>query len=248
MRPVLLGNRHDGVIVKVVVVQGVEPHHAQHVRQPAQVRVGDKARLAQWIIAQPQQRRHINRLELRIHRHPVAILNNPVEVRRFTVHQYQLHLGVRHAQRLDHVLGGRGTRARAGKFLLAPLRGEEVVQFFIEAEGGGGHYLYWRWPLWSHYAVTVTGCDAQRQASRAGGQWAPRRWLMIPCKRRLALRCVAATRVVIVLEFPHERALPRAKNCEPSTVLTLSATASSSALGVNDDVVTIIPQVPSGYL
>jgi len=44
-----------------------------------------------------------------------------------------------HIQRLDHVLGRRRPRSGAGEFLLPPIRREEIVQFFIEAESGGDH-------------------------------------------------------------------------------------------------------------
>lgn len=120
-------------------MQRVEPEHAQHAGEPAEVRVRHEARLAQGTLAQPQQGRHVQRLEAGIHRHPVAVLELPAEVHRLAIDQDQLDLGVRHAERLDHVLGGRRARARHREFLLAPDRREEIVQFFIEAEGGGDH-------------------------------------------------------------------------------------------------------------
>jgi len=135
------GEVDDLAIIEVVAVEGVEAGHAQQVGQAAEVRVGDEARLAQRPLAQAQQGRHVEGLELRIDADAVAVGDQPAEADRLAVDQDQLDFSMGDSQRLDHVLDGGGAGAGRGEIPLAPLRREEVVQLLVEAEGGGDHTL-----------------------------------------------------------------------------------------------------------
>ncbi|MNN44656.1 hypothetical protein D3C81_1589550 [compost metagenome] len=131
------GNPRDLAVFEMIVVERVEAGHAQQVRQAAQVGIGNETGLAQWLIAHAEQGRDVERLEGGIDGHAVAVLQGAVERHRFAIDQDQLHLGVRHAERLDHVLD-RG-RAGAGHddVLVASGVRQEIVQLLVEAEGGG---------------------------------------------------------------------------------------------------------------
>jgi len=123
----------------MVVVERVEAGHAQQVRQAAQVGVGHEARRAQRPGAHAQQRRDVERLELGIYGHAVAVCHHALERRRFAVDEDYLHLGMWHAQRLDHVLDRGRARARARQVPAARRWRQKVVQFLVETEGGGDH-------------------------------------------------------------------------------------------------------------
>ena len=64
--------------------------------QPAQMRIGDEARHAQGLAAHAQQRRDIERFELRIDGHAIALAQQAFEADRLAVDQHQFNLGVRH--------------------------------------------------------------------------------------------------------------------------------------------------------
>jgi len=132
----------DLSVVEAVVIKGVVTHHAQQVRQPAEVSVGDESAVAQRPRAQAQQRRHVEGLEHRVDRHPVVVGEQAVEAYRLAVDQDQLDLGVRHAERLDHVLRRCGPRAARAELVPAPVGREKVVQLLVEAEVGDDHVLH----------------------------------------------------------------------------------------------------------
>ena len=130
------GDGDDLGIIAVVVVERVEAGQAQQAREAAEVGVGDEAGDAQRRGAHAQQRRHVEGLEAGIDRHPVAVAQQALEADRFAIDQHQLDLGMRHAQRLDHVLD-RGGAGAAGLERVPPvIRREEVVEFLVEAERG----------------------------------------------------------------------------------------------------------------
>ena len=61
-------------------------------------------------------------------------LEHAVEAHGLAVDEHQLHFGVRHTQRLDHVFGGRAWRTAALERPLAMLGRQEFVQLLVEAE------------------------------------------------------------------------------------------------------------------
>ncbi|MCY1304494.1 hypothetical protein D9M70_542520 [compost metagenome] len=81
----------------------------------------------------------VQRFQPRIDGQAVAIEDHPFEADRFAVEQHQLDLGMRHPERLDHVLHRGGRRAGAGKHLPTPRGREEVVELLVEAECGPDH-------------------------------------------------------------------------------------------------------------
>ena len=101
--------------------------------------VGHEARVAQRLFAHAQQRRDVERLELGVNGHAVALAQERAEADRRAIEQDQLDLGVRNAERLDHVLGGGGAGAGHGELAPPPLGGEEIVQLLVEAESRRHH-------------------------------------------------------------------------------------------------------------
>ena len=113
----------DLLVADPVVVQGVEAEQPQQAGEPAQVHIGDEAGRAQRPIAHAQQRRDVERLEFRIHGHPVAVAQRANEADRLAVHEHQFDLRVRHAERFDRVLYGGPRRATARELAATPLGG-----------------------------------------------------------------------------------------------------------------------------
>ncbi|MNZ96997.1 hypothetical protein D3C78_1162170 [compost metagenome] len=133
------GDLGDPVVLEVVIVQRIEATHAQQVGQPAEVGVGDEAQHPQRMSVHLELRIDVQRFQPRIDGQAVAIEDHPFEADRFAVEQHQLDLGVRHPERLDHVLHRGGRRAGAGKHLPTPRGREEVVELLVEAECGPDH-------------------------------------------------------------------------------------------------------------
>ncbi len=133
------GARADLDIGKAVVVQRVEPEHAQQPREPAEVRVGDEARHAQRLRAHAQQRRDVEAFEHRIDADAIAVAHAIPEAHRDAVGDDQLDLGVRHADRLDRVLHRRRTRASELELAPPPLRRHEIVQLLIKPKTRNDH-------------------------------------------------------------------------------------------------------------
>src|SRR6185503_2589638 len=80
------------------------------------------------------QWRDIEPLELRIYGNAFAAVQAAIKAHRTAVHENQIDLGVRHAERFDRIFDRRraGDRSRDGS--LALLCWKVVVQFFVEAE------------------------------------------------------------------------------------------------------------------
>ena len=77
--------------------------------------------------------------EVRIHGHPIAVPQAAGKANRLPAHQHQRHLGMRHAQRLDHVLDA-GIRRKGGfKVLLAAVPRQEIIQSGVEAKSRRRH-------------------------------------------------------------------------------------------------------------
>ncbi len=130
--------RHLGVLV-VVAVERVEAAQAQVARQRAQLGVEHEADAAQGRSADLEHGRDIERLEHRVDRDALAVAHDVVEAHRLAVDEDQLDLGVRHAQRLDHVLDRRAPVELVRELDLAPLGRQEIVELLVEAEPRPGH-------------------------------------------------------------------------------------------------------------
>jgi hypothetical protein len=103
--------------------------------------VEHEPRLAQRSRTQPHERRHVERLEHRIHAHVLALTHLVDEVHGLAVHQDHLDLGVGYPERLRQVLdsgaGGHLERERPAP----PVRWQEVVQLGIEADFDAAAHL-----------------------------------------------------------------------------------------------------------
>ncbi|MNZ79435.1 hypothetical protein D3C78_980380 [compost metagenome] len=86
-----------------------------------------------------EQRADVQRFELGIHRQPVIVEDHPLQAHRLAVEQHQFDLGVRHPERLDHVLDRRPLRALAGEGLPPPFGRQKIVELIKEAESCTGH-------------------------------------------------------------------------------------------------------------
>ncbi len=126
-------------VLDVVAVGAVEAAQAQVARQRAQMAVEHEAQGAQWLGTERQLRADVEGLEDGIDRHAVAVADDVVEVHGDAVGDDQLHLGVGHAERLDHVLDRCTSVECVHERRLASLGREEVVQLLVEAEAGTGH-------------------------------------------------------------------------------------------------------------
>ena len=73
--------------------------------------VGNELRPAQRSLADTQQGRDMEGFELRIDRDSILVAQPALKADRLAIDQDQLDLGMRHAKRFDHVLGGRGLGA-----------------------------------------------------------------------------------------------------------------------------------------
>jgi len=127
------------------------------------------------VFAHAQQWRDIERLELRIHGHAIAVVDSALESDRLTTDQYELDLGMRYTQRLDHMLDRGIARAVAGEIAAASRRWQKIVQFLVEAERRCGHHHRWlsRLPIrraWAaaQYRAPAAVCSCKVVASTLG--------------------------------------------------------------------------------
>jgi hypothetical protein len=90
-------------VVGIRLAAGVESHQSHQPREPAEVDVDDETGSRSGRGTQPGQRPDIQRLEHRVRGEPIARPWVMAEVDRFTVHQYQVDLGVRDTGGLDDI-------------------------------------------------------------------------------------------------------------------------------------------------
>jgi len=138
--PPLAGCRRDELLVREPIgVGGVEPEEPQVPSELPEVAIEEERDPAEGLPPHREEPRHIEALELRVHGQPVAQAEPRCEVHRLAVEEHELHLDVRDAEGLDHVLDRWGPLEGVGDRLLAPSRREEIVQLPVHADGGTGH-------------------------------------------------------------------------------------------------------------
>ena len=137
--PFLRRQADQGCIPHVVVPQGVEAEHAQAAGQCPEMRVGQEARLAQWCRAQAQQGAYVEGLKHGIDGDAVAVCRPGFQADGLPVSQDQLDLGMGYTAPLDEVPDRGSGLTGQGPVPGPPLRGQEVVQLGVEAQGDLGH-------------------------------------------------------------------------------------------------------------
>ncbi len=121
-------------VVGIPLAAGVESHQSHQPREPAEVDVDDETGIAQRTGTHPGQRPDIQRLEHWVRGEPIARLWAVAEVDRFTVHQYQVDLGVRDTGGLDDIFHGLVCMERPELRRVPRVRVQEVVQLGIHAQ------------------------------------------------------------------------------------------------------------------
>ncbi len=127
-------DRRQLVVGGVVSPHGIEAEELEGPGETAEVDVEHEPWLAQWSRTQSHERRHIERLEHRVHAHAVAVPHLVAEVHGLAVHQDHVDLGVRHPARLRQVLDRGASGHLECDEPAAPDRRQEVVQLGIEAD------------------------------------------------------------------------------------------------------------------
>src|SRR5438093_13785251 len=95
--------------------------------------IENEANLSQRPCPQSDERCYIQRLENGIDTNPVTVTDYVREIYRLTAHEYSINLGVRHAQRFDHVLD-RNTMFERMDEINPPLVGrQKIIQRSVES-------------------------------------------------------------------------------------------------------------------
>src|SRR6266705_3289941 len=140
--PLLRRRERDDLLVAVIVFpQAVEAREAQMPRELAQMGIEDEPRFAKRRRPQVHHRRDVQTLEHRIDRDALSAAQHVLEGDGRAVDQYEIHFGVRDADRLDRVLHRAAAVDRDLEHPLAQLRREEVVELLVKPELGEGFCL-----------------------------------------------------------------------------------------------------------
>src|SRR5439155_24041450 len=111
-----------------ILVERIEAQHAQILRQPAQLRIGDESRAPQRFDSDLQHPRDVERLEHWIHADAVTLLHDIGEVDGLAIREDQLDLGMWYAERLDRMLHRRATGAHASEVAFSSSTRKKVVE------------------------------------------------------------------------------------------------------------------------
>src|SRR3989442_1016396 len=98
-----------------------------------------EANISQRAGSEPNKRCDVKSFENRINTDEVAVTDDVREIYRLTFHQNEIDLGMRHAQRFDHVLDRNRVLERIDEFNLSFTGWQEIIQLCIESKEDGCH-------------------------------------------------------------------------------------------------------------
>lgn len=127
---------NDLRIVEIIAIDRIKTQQAEYCGELAQMHVADESGFAQRFVAQPDDGRDVQALEHGIDGDAVAVLQLVPKSDRAAIDQDYLHLGVRHADRLDRIFDGRMALELERKVAPPIFLCQEKVELFIETKSG----------------------------------------------------------------------------------------------------------------
>ncbi len=131
--PLLIASTEgDGSVVQITLIDGIETKEPQVARELSQMHVRNEFRIAERLGTKPSDTRNVQPLEHRVDGHALATGEAMLETDGLPVHEDDVDLGMRHAERFDKVLDRTRSAQAVVEATFPPMAGKKIIELLVE--------------------------------------------------------------------------------------------------------------------